>query len=207
VQLYVAQGTYSPGFSFPFLPIQPPNSRRTPARDIAAEFCGDLRDGDDGDGEVEDDVVEDVNRRGQGSSGGGGIGGGVFQLCRDTDRGEGGISLTRCLNSPILIDTDGNGFELAPKDHTVLFDLDADGQPELIQWVRENGDEVFLALDRNGNGVVDNGAELFGNNTPFELRPEKRPRHGYAALRQYDRKKLGGNKEKKLLRLIAFGIS
>jgi hypothetical protein len=45
----------------------------------------------------------------------------------------------------------------------VVFDLDGDGTPEHTAWTKQNGDIGFLALDRNNNGYIDSGKELFGN--------------------------------------------
>ena len=63
--------------------------------------------------------------------------------------------------SPIVIDLGNNGIHLGDKGVGVYFDINADGVREHIQWVRRGGDEGFLALDRSGNGLVDDGAELF----------------------------------------------
>lgn len=71
-----------------------------------------------------------------------------------------------CAASPILIDTGRNGYKLTDVRGGVRFDLDADGIPEQVAWTHQDSDEAFLALDRNGNGRIDDGSELFGNNTP-----------------------------------------
>ncbi|MEM9574256.1 MAG: hypothetical protein AAF870_03385, partial [Pseudomonadota bacterium] len=103
-----------------------------------------------------------------------------------------------CNLTPILIDTNGDGIKFGARGDTIWFDLDANGTDDHVQWVRPGGDEEFLALDRNGNGIVDDGSELFGSGTPLELQPDEVARHGYQALRQYDRKKLGGNNDKRI---------
>ncbi|MDR1349171.1 MAG: hypothetical protein LBJ59_00030, partial [Zoogloeaceae bacterium] len=46
---------------------------------------------------------------------------------------------------------------------TVLFDHDGDGIKTGTGWVK--GDDGFLVLDRNGNGQIDDGSELFGVDT------------------------------------------
>jgi hypothetical protein len=70
--------------------------------------------------------------------------------------------------SPIVIDTSVNSsdrYRLTSVDKGVAFDLNADGVAEQTAWVM-NGDQVaLLAIDRNGNGSIDNGSELFGNVT------------------------------------------
>lgn len=94
--------------------------------------------------------------------------------------------------SPIVIDLGRNGIQLGEPGVGVRFDVNADGAREHVQWVRAGGDEAFLALDRSGNGLVDNGAELFGVGTPLVLEGRNAP-NGFVGLAQYDLRQLGGN--------------
>ena len=64
--------------------------------------------------------------------------------------------------SPLVLDLDGDGVELTSLEasHT-LFDLDADGFAQRTGWVKP--DDGLLAIDRNGNGRIDDITELFGD--------------------------------------------
>ncbi|HKU17266.1 MAG TPA: hypothetical protein VJQ52_22930 [Steroidobacteraceae bacterium] len=93
--------------------------------------------------------------------------------------------------SPIVIDTHRDGIELGPAGRGVSFDVNADGFPDYVQWVRPRGDEAFLTLDRNRNGRVDDGSELFGVGTPL-FEGGTAP-NGFVGLAQYDQPLLGGN--------------
>lgn len=94
-----------------------------------------------------------------------------------------------CTDSPILLDLRGHGFELT--DVPVAFDLNTDGVLEQTMWTRPGRGVAFLALDRNGNGTIDSGLELFGNNTL--LTTGEKAVYGYIALAEFDLSYNGGD--------------
>jgi hypothetical protein len=87
-------------------------------------------------------------------------------------------------NCPLIVDTSRNGYRLTDASQGVLFDLDADGSPERVAWTEEDSDDAFIVMDRNGNGRIDDGSELFGNHTPaYGAGREGTTANGFDALR------------------------
>jgi hypothetical protein len=88
--------------------------------------------------------------------------------------------------SPILVDVKSNTaiYQLTSAKDGVAFDLNVDGTPERIGWTEPESLIGLLTWDRNQNGTIDDGSELFGNMTP--KRDGARARNGFEALLDWD---------------------
>ena len=75
------------------------------------------------------------------------------------------------LYDPLVINLDTDVAGLS--DQTFYFDLDADGEEEEISMLKGSG---YLALDKNGDGIINDGSELFGTKNG----------DGFADLARYD---------------------
>lgn len=78
--------------------------------------------------------------------------------------------VTMC--DPLVINLNGNIADLS--DQTFLFDLDGDGEKDEIN--RLGAGSGYLALDKNGDGIINDGSELFGTKSG----------DGFADLAAYD---------------------
>jgi hypothetical protein len=93
----------------------------------------------------------------------------------------GDIEKTNC---PLIVNTGNAPWRLSGIDNGVLFDIDADGTRDRMGWTAAGSPLAFVAIDRNGNGAIDDARELFGDFTP--LGDGSPAGNGFVALGQYD---------------------
>jgi hypothetical protein len=91
---------------------------------------------------------------------------------------------TAALNSvsPIILDLDGNGVRTLAASEGVVFDVAASGTAGRVGWV--GAGDALLVRDRNGDGVINDGRELYGSGTVGA--DGARAGHGFAALAAED---------------------
>lgn len=77
--------------------------------------------------------------------------------------------------SPLVVDLNGDGIVTTSlTGSNVFFDLDGDGISQRTGWISPG--DAFLTFDRNGNGRIDDGTELFGTASS----------NGFSILSQHD---------------------
>jgi hypothetical protein len=98
-------------------------------------------------------------------------------ITRLTERAKNYIKDSNNLSSPIAIDLNNdNKISTKHASQGAIFDLKANGVKSQISWV--SSEDGFLALDRNKNGLIDNGGELFGD--------QHGAANGYDELKKFD---------------------
>ncbi|MDR7090211.1 Ig-like domain-containing protein [Cellvibrio fibrivorans] len=86
--------------------------------------------------------------------------------------------------SPLVLDLDGDGIELTGMEAGVYFDFQSDTFKELTGWV--SADDGLLVLDRNKDGMINTGYELFGNSTVAPVGTSGLETNGFTALARLD---------------------
>ena len=92
------------------------------------------------------------------------------------------VKTAETVRSPLIIDLDGDGIETVSSDKGVYFDHDGNSLAEKSGWVGK--DDGLLVRDINGNGQIDDGTELFGNNSV--LSNGQKAANGFEALKDLD---------------------
>ena len=88
-------------------------------------------------------------------------------------------------SSPLVLDLNGDGIEFTSVGDGTNFDIDAEGTTDRTGWTTKKDafDDAFLVLDKNADGQVNDGSELFGDQNGEE--------NGYKELAKYDNNKDG----------------
>jgi hypothetical protein len=110
----------------------------------------------------------------------------ALQVCALSTTQLGALSTTQIgsmsLASPIILDLDGDGISTLSVQNGIRFDLTADGSLVKTGWVAPN--DGLLVIDRNQDGVINDGSELFGTSTTLEN--GAKAVDGYQALAELD---------------------
>jgi hypothetical protein len=86
------------------------------------------------------------------------------------------------LSTPLVLDLTGDGVKTLSVSAGVKFDLLATGTAVNTGWVGQG--DGLLVMDRNHDGVINDGSELFGSSTT--LADGEKAANGYVALAELD---------------------
>ena len=92
------------------------------------------------------------------------------------------LSVAETVRSPLVLDLDGDGVETTSVENGTHFDHDSNDFAEKSGWVGK--DDGLLVHDKNNNGTIDDGTELFGNNSV--LSSGTTAKNGFEALADLD---------------------
>lgn len=92
-----------------------------------------------------------------------------------------------------MVDVRGDGFDMTDAANGVDFNAFTDSPAIHTAWTAANSDDAWLVLDRNNNGQIDNGTELFSSTAPQPPPPAGEIKNGFFALAEYDKAANGGN--------------
>ena len=83
-------------------------------------------------------------------------------------------------SDPIVLDLKGNGIKFTNINNGVMFDINGDGKQDKVAWTAEQKefDDAFLAIDKNGDGQINNIKEMFSDTDGYE--------NGLKQLEEYD---------------------
>jgi large repetitive protein len=99
----------------------------------------------------------------------------------ETDYSDNQITVTKNITlnfviTPLVLDLNHNGVDLLNQENGVMFDMNNDGVLDKTSWVAST--DALLAIDLNGDGVINNQSELFGDSAEHA--------NGFANLASYD---------------------
>lgn len=144
-----------------------------PVQGVKPQSGDEDANGDGGDSDDDDDIQDGLSHldAGGGDDDGSSTGGYADDVKSNFDDGSNS-------SSPLVLDLDGDGVELVSLQSAgaVYWDIDVDGFAEASGWV--GSDDGLLAIDLNNDGIINDSAELFGNQTGYE--------NGFLALSAYD---------------------
>jgi len=87
--------------------------------------------------------------------------------------------------SPLVINMGNGPWKFSGTSDPVLFDLAGHGATGLTTWTKRDSEIAFLALDRDGDGAITSGRELFGDWTRDPA--DRTESNGFVWLASYDR--------------------